>query len=71
MAKAAKSAKVADLAPREPCNSAALVIHLQELADQRATDIRCRIDTVDSKIERLYDEKVTLTRQLAGVWSDA
>lgn len=69
MAKTATQAELPPLAPREVRNSVADVIRMRDVTDQRARDIRDRIDDLDTAIQELYREKIELTRELASVWS--
>lgn len=44
----------------------------KEGVEERAAVIRARIGDINKELEQLHEEKVTLTRMLAGVWlSDA
>jgi hypothetical protein len=45
------------------------VANLGDLTEQRALDIRGRIDQLDAEISDLYSQKTALTKRLAGVWS--
>lgn len=56
------------LAPRRDEDAVAEMTREHELVDQRADEIRDRIEKVDAKISKLHREKVELTQELASVW---
>lgn len=68
MATKTEDPTVPPLAPRRDEDTVAEMTRAHDLVDQRADDIRERIEKVDAKINKLHRERVELTQELASVW---
>ena len=68
MATKTEDPTVPPLAPRRDEDTVAEMTRAHDLVDQRADDIRERIEKVDAKISKLHRERVELTQELASVW---